>query len=172
MARYHIKHEPAPSTLGQCVGQIEKQIRELRSIKYGPVGYRDACQEAVTRLEQFMDCDAYEHPPRVPKLPSSESEDAIYSAKCIRYLEALVRLGKNGKSTRPSDTPSDTRKKTFTRKLRMNTPATACANRYRQAIKSEPEITMQAIVAEYVEEHSGSAKYILRVLSDNPTQWR
>jgi len=54
----------------------------------------------------------------------------------------------------------------------MNAPATDCARIYRKAMSSGENITMKAVVEQYVTENEGSADSIMRTLNDNPDQWK
>ena len=77
--------------------------------------------------------------------------------------------GKAANGRGQGDTRNDTREK---KRLRMTKEATACAKLYRRKKQSDPDTAMKAVISEYVEENSGSALYIMRVLNDNPDQWK
>jgi hypothetical protein len=70
------------------------------------------------------------------------------------------------------DTQPDTPKKPEKKPRRMNTAAVACAKEYRTRARTPDKLTLEQVVTSYVEKHGGSVKSILRVLSDNPDQWK
>lgn len=74
----------------------------------------------------------------------------------------------NGRDTH--DTKPDTGKKK--KKLSMTVEATDCARIYREARKRDDTAKMSQIADDYAEQHGKKASYILRVLSDNPDQWK
>jgi hypothetical protein len=71
--------------------------------------------------------------------------------------------------TRQSDIGSDTPKKT---PLKMTKEAATCADLYRKAKRSDPDTSMKDVVSDYTKENGGSKTYIMRVLNDNPDQWK
>lgn len=84
-----------------------------------------------------------------------------------QMLEAWLRVPGLPDTTR-HDTKDDTPKKS--RKIRpMNTKAADCARRYRA---DTLETTLKTIVEDYVETHGGSIASIMRILNDNPDQWK
>jgi hypothetical protein len=68
-----------------------------------------------------------------------------------------------------SDTPKNSRKK---RKRSMNRAALDCARRFKAERRKDPTISMSDVVKEYVGERGGSAESIVRILNDNPDQWK
>jgi hypothetical protein len=95
--------------------------------------------------------------------------DAVNPAmKEICILRTLLAID-DGSAAR--DTKSDTPKKSVknTRKRSMNTRAIDCCRRYKADNLNFP---MKTIVSDYVAEHGGSFDSIMRVLNDNPEQWK
>jgi len=86
-------------------------------------------------------------------------------------LDAKAKVCKDTPETTKAtrhDTKDDTPKKT--KKIRtMNTRAADCARLYRGDKGQTP---LKTIVDDYVSEHGGSAVSIMRVLNDNPDQWK
>lgn len=79
----------------------------------------------------------------------------------LGYIDAVV-------DTTRHDTKDDTPKKTR-KKRAMNARAADCARRYRQDNGKTP---LKTIVDDYVHEFGGSVATIMRVLNDNPDQWK
>ena len=84
-------------------------------------------------------------------------------------LRSQLSGGKGPKGSEQGDTGNDTPKK---KRLRMTKEATACSKQYRKAKQSDPDTAMKAVISEYVKENGGSGPYIMRVLNDNPDQWK
>ena len=71
-------------------------------------------------------------------------------------------------NTTRHDTKDDIGKK-VQKKRPMNTRAADCARRYREDKGRTP---MKTVVEDYVDQHGGSFDTIMRVLNDNPDQWK
>lgn len=72
------------------------------------------------------------------------------------------------RDTTRHDTKDDTPKKPR-KKRPMSTAAADCARLYRADQGKTP---MNAIIEDYVTEFGGSIAYIMRILNDNPDQWK
>ncbi|MFH1922717.1 MAG: hypothetical protein ABIP48_22870, partial [Planctomycetota bacterium] len=78
----------------------------------------------------------------------------------------------HGDVPRQDDTKDDKAKKAKTHRRAMNREASDCARRYKAAKRKDSSTTMKSVVDNYVTEVGGSASSILRVLNDNPDQWK
>jgi hypothetical protein len=58
------------------------------------------------------------------------------------------------------------------RMRQMNAHAARCAHRFREAKRRDPGTRMRQIVDDYAAEKGKSAKTIMRILNDNPDQWK
>ena len=72
----------------------------------------------------------------------------------------------------PRDTTTDNQKSTPIYRRLMKRAAADCARLFKKAKKIDSGTRMKHVVAEYVEKHGGSAQTIMRVLNDNPDQWK
>ena len=80
-------------------------------------------------------------------------------------------------SRRPSDTKDDTKndiqKKAKKPRRRMNIHAFSCARRYKKRRQQGEFGPMKQVVCDYVREQGGgSVDSIMRILNDNPDQWK
>lgn len=82
----------------------------------------------------------------------------------VDALTVLEGYGRHDKD----DTKDDTPKKPII-KRKMNTKASDCARRYREDNGQTP---MKTVVEDYVAEQGGSFNSIMRILNDNPGQWK
>jgi hypothetical protein len=87
----------------------------------------------------------------------------------VRPPKSEVSTPESPEETRQSDIGSDTPKKT---PLKMTKEAATCADLYRKAKRSDPDTSMKDVVSDYTKENGGSKTYIMRVLNDNPDQWK
>ena len=74
------------------------------------------------------------------------------------------------KITTISDSEHDGKKKS--KKRSMNRAATDCARQFKKERKSDPAVAMKQIISDYVDKNGGSAATIMRILNDNPDQWK
>ena len=88
----------------------------------------------------------------------------------LKELEDRIVAALNQKDE--SDTEDDTGEKNQKIRRKMNSPAQRCATEYRRLMKSGEQPTMKQVVADYVEENCGSEDGIMRILNDNPDQWK
>lgn len=70
------------------------------------------------------------------------------------------------------DTTSDIPKTEKRKKRAMNTEATDCARIFREKDRKGENPRMKTVVKEYVDSNGGSVESIIRVLNDNPDQWK
>jgi hypothetical protein len=93
----------------------------------------------------------------------------IWDENWVHRMKVIIKLAetKNDKSDTKSDTEKKPEKKSNPRK--MNVAAADCARIYRA---DKGQIPMKTVVADYVEQHGGRASSILKILNDNPDQWK
>jgi len=98
---------------------------------------------------------------------TAEEIDPHITAKAIQGLIGRLLSQSQGDTTR-HDTKDDTPKKS--RKIRpMNAKAADCARLYRADKGKTP---LKTIVEDYVDKYGGSESYLMRILNDNPDQWK
>lgn len=68
------------------------------------------------------------------------------------------------------DKKGDTQTKS--KKRRMNADAACCARLFKQRRRTDDSTKMKHVVEEYADEHDKSSSSIIRVLNDNPDQWK
>jgi hypothetical protein len=92
---------------------------------------------------------------------------------------AIVRriaseLAATAASTKDSnDAVSDQSEKSKKKRRRtMNRAAADCARRFKAERRRDPTISMKQVIKEYVAEQGGSLDTIMRILNDNPDQWK
>jgi hypothetical protein len=115
----------------------------------------------------------YSNPPQVIKLFEDIRQSLEEMANAPQLVERRTKqpaanpiAPARGPDTIPDSPPKISKKRS------MTAPAADCARRFKKAKKIDPSTRMQQIVDEYVSEKGGSVSYILRVLNDNPGQWR
>jgi hypothetical protein len=118
-------------------------------------------------------------PPAIPTLGADRlaQEFAAVSWIAKRLFENQssppvidVRAVRRVPESEKDDTKSDTPKKK--KKLSMTREAADCARLYREQRLIDDSVKMRQIVANYAEKHGKSPTYIMRVLNNNPDQWK
>ena len=96
---------------------------------------------------------------------------ADVDAEAVAALAEIDRWLAGMDDTTKDDTKNDTGKKREkkSRPRPMNAAAADCARRYRAEGGQFP---MKTVVEDYVAEHGGSVASLMRILNDNPGQWK
>lgn len=127
-----------------------------------------AWNQQLSTLREYLRANA---PDLSRLLPVVNFFGPTITVTATKMAERMVEI-EDGLLSR-HDTRNDTRKKTRKRRLAMTKEAADCAKRYKKARKADPTIALKDVVSDHVEETgNGSVGYILRVLSDNPDQWK
>jgi hypothetical protein len=71
-----------------------------------------------------------------------------------------------------TDTKTDTAKNPEKVPRAMTKEARACAREYKRRLAIGEKTPLKAIVSDYVDEYGGSESSILRILQDNPQEWK
>ena len=136
---------------GECLVAHLVTLRDRFSRKLPPDDY-DKTQTLASAIEWWcgstFDCDTDEW-----------SEIAL-----LQFPRPADSIQQFASETTPKATPQKKKKI-----RRMNTAAADCARIYR---KRKGEDTMKSVVEDYVAERGGCESSIMRVLNDNPDQWK
>ena len=176
-----IEHLPEDVLQSYKVDDIEKRGGRLQSstteILYdmAPVvswlEVRDSGAADLLKRRLLLVCDEAQACVVLPKNDPRAAELwvlAVKTSESIRILAGRVDAVQSDAVAKGDDTKDDTPKK----KRRMNKPASVCAMKYRRASARGEQVPIKSIVDEYVTENGGSAHSIMRVLNDNPDQWK
>lgn len=102
------------------------------------------------------------------ELLSGQTISAADWNRILAHIESESRRS----LARLSTVSSDTEKKKPGRRLHMTVEATECATLYRKRRRENAQVTMKSVVEEWAKENPCAVEYTLRVLNDNPDQWK
>jgi hypothetical protein len=95
------------------------------------------------------------------------------SRNWLQGMRGLRILALNATASDSNDTSYDQEQKSEKRRTRtMNRAAADCARRFKAERRRDPTISMRGVIKEYVAEQGGSVESIMRILNDNPGQWK